>query len=669
MGFLYLVVIGPAHGQDTLSAESKIEKVTLFFSGAEVQREVTVSVNSKKTLVRFDDLPLDIRSNSVQVNIDGNAKIIGVKRERQEFLGASKSQEEKSLEAIIDEIEEVGYAHSIRLKALDQEWHILNKNNDFTRRDGSSDLTEVQQAAEFYSQKIESILTEKRKIRNEMESLTDSIEVINKRIQRLQTKRFKPQSIVSVSLEPEGPNTEVTVRLSYFVDHAGWTPKYDFRVLNTNEPLTIVYLANVFQSTGENWSEVQMTLIPDVPRKNNTRPILKRWYSGERIPQYELEEKSFEGSSWIEGTVVDASIGEPVAYAAISIYAGGELIHGTTTNYMGKYMIKPIPEGRYSVKCSFIGYEETSYSNVNLKPLNGKKVNFTLYENKGTLVSVDVIGYTTPLIDPDKQGRTSTGEEIQNLPQRDVASLASTAAGVYQVDNGSGINVRGSRSDATEVYVEGIKAAPLKNTSLLSNTDVDRLTGVSYKINVPYTVPSDGRDYEVRLKQVEIGVDYKYYSAPIADPGVFLVARIPEWTRLDLSEGSASLYCQGTFRGETWIDPQSTKDTLELGLGRDPSIVVTRELNTKLYSKKILSKSQTELVFWDLSIRNTKSEAISITIVDQIPVETAQWTNVEILNIDGGKLEDKTGFVTWELIVPGGSLEKRQLGFEQRTNF
>ena len=54
-------------------------------------------------------------------------------------------------------------------------------------------------------------------------------------------------------------------------------------------------------------------------------------------------------------------------------------------------------------------------------------------------------------------GETKTSEEIVALPTRNVASIASTTAGIYQQDEGDAVNMRGSRSDATEYYIDGIK--------------------------------------------------------------------------------------------------------------------------------------------------------------------------------------------------------------------
>jgi hypothetical protein len=72
---------------------------------------------------------------------------------------------------------------------------------------------------------------------------------------------------------------------------------------------------------------------------------------------------------------------------------------------------------------------------------------------------VEIIAYKVPLIDKGNTsvGATLTREEIEAAPTRDVRSVASQAAGVFQKDDGDALNVRGSRDNATDYYVDGIR--------------------------------------------------------------------------------------------------------------------------------------------------------------------------------------------------------------------
>ena len=75
------------------------------------------------------------------------------------------------------------------------------------------------------------------------------------------------------------------------------------------------------------------------------------------------------------------------------------------------------------------------------------------------LKEVEVVSYKVPLIDKDggASGGTVTREDLARMPGRSAASIANTVGGVQSDANGNITSVRGSRSDATYYYIDGIK--------------------------------------------------------------------------------------------------------------------------------------------------------------------------------------------------------------------
>jgi outer membrane receptor protein involved in Fe transport len=185
----------------------------------------------------------------------------------------------------------------------------------------------------------------------------------------------------------------------------------------------------------------------------------------------------------LRGTVKEFKSGMTVPSANVIVKKDDQIVTGTTTDMDGQFIIKPLQPGRYTVEASFIGFATSAQTGVIVSANKVTKIDFELKEESELLGEVDVIEYVVPLIDPDKQGKTTTGEELTNLPQRDVASIASTAAGVYQQDDGSGINVRGSRGDATDIYIDGIK---VRGSSQLPQTAIDQLTIITGGVPAQY---------------------------------------------------------------------------------------------------------------------------------------------------------------------------------------
>ena len=68
------------------------------------------------------------------------------------------------------------------------------------------------------------------------------------------------------------------INVNYIVSGAGWMPKYDIRSSNTTDPVELTYKADVFQNTGNDWKNVDLTLSTGNPSVNNTQPELSPWY-------------------------------------------------------------------------------------------------------------------------------------------------------------------------------------------------------------------------------------------------------------------------------------------------------------------------------------------------------------------------------------------------------
>lgn len=98
--------------------------------------------------------------------------------------------------------------------------------------------------------------------------------------------------------------------------------------------------------------------------------------------------------------------------------------------------------------------------------------------NGSALNAIEVVSYTVPLIEPEtKSGQTFTREEFINLAQKNVNTISSQAAGVYQSDQGGALNYRGSRGDANTYYVDGVRVIGGAGATQLSAVELRTING------------------------------------------------------------------------------------------------------------------------------------------------------------------------------------------------
>ena len=160
----------------------------------------------------------------------------------------------------------------------------------------------------------------------------------------------------------------------------------------------------------------------------------------------------------LKGKVIDKTTKEPLPFVNIVVELGGEQKNGTTTDFDGNYLIKPIDAGKYDVKASYVGYKPLMIRGV---VIFGNQIRFMDIEMQSSAEQLDVveiIDYEVPLISKDQtqSGGTVTKDDIDKMPNRSVDGIAATVGGVFSRDGERG-NVRGARADGTIYFIDGMR--------------------------------------------------------------------------------------------------------------------------------------------------------------------------------------------------------------------
>lgn len=182
------------------------------------------------------------------------------------------------------------------------------------------------------------------------------------------------------------------------------------------------------------------------------------------------------GQGGLKGKVIDVATGEPLPFVNVIIEMDGNQKAGGSTDFDGKYFIKPLPPGEYDVKVKFVGYQPKLISGVRV---TGNKITFLDIEMQSTAIEMEtfeVVEYTVPLIDKDNtaSGGTVTKDDILRMPGRSAGSIAETVGGVFSKDDGSGQQfIRGARSDANYYFIDGIK---VRGSSALPQSSIEQVS-------------------------------------------------------------------------------------------------------------------------------------------------------------------------------------------------
>jgi uncharacterized protein (TIGR02231 family) len=364
----------------------------------------------------------------------------------------------------------------------------------------------------------------------------------------------------------------------------------------------MVYKANVYQSSGEDWKDVKLTLSTGDPKQDGEKPNLPTWYLHYFTPQY-YGINNYGNNAYnpnvreVSGRITDAT-GQPVAAATV-IVKGTSTAAATDAN--GNFRIT-IPYNATTLVVSYVGMQNRELF------ISSNQMNIALQRNNQELSEVVVIGYG------------SSGED------RDVSSS----------------------------YNKVKKEASIP----LTVSERQNTTSFSYDIEMPYSILNDGKTATVEMKQMEVPALYEYYCAPKLEEDVFLTAKITDWSDLDLLEGESNLFFEGTFLGKGLINPKTAGDTLSISLGRDKNIIVKRTRLKEFSKKQFFGSNKIDYRNFEISIRNNKKQSINLVIEDQYPVSTMKEVEVDRLENKEADLDNESGKLKWSIQLEAAKEKK-----------
>ena len=209
------------------------------------------------------------------------------------------------------------------------------------------------------------------------------------------------------------------------------------------------------------------------------------------------------------------------------------------------------------------------------------------------------------------------------------------------------------------------KKAEMDESSISNYTTInENQLNVSFDIDIPYDILSNGKAHSVALKDLKLPATYKYYAVPKVEKEAFLLAEISEYSKFNLLPGEANIIFEGMYVGKTMINPNQTSDTLNLSMGRDKKIAIKREKIADKSGTKFLSGYKEQTFTYDITVKNNKKEAIEMLLKDQYPISTDKEITIELLDNGKAKVNAETGILTWDVKLGAGETKKYRISYK-----
>ncbi|NBM87991.1 mucoidy inhibitor MuiA family protein [Proteus sp. G2661] len=181
---------------------------------------------------------------------------------------------------------------------------------------------------------------------------------------------------------------------------------------------------------------------------------------------------------------------------------------------------------------------------------------------------------------------------------------------------------------------------------------------LSHTIALPYTLKNSTETNTLVINQKEVTADYRYLTTPKLVEEVYLQAEVKDWENLNLLNGRANIYYMNSFVGNTYINTNELTELLNIPLGIDKNIQISRINNEKIRKEPIFIGTTIEQKeSYTIKVRNTYDTPVKVTIYDQLPL--SQENNINVANADykDGVLDKDTVEIEWSITL-GAKQEK-----------
>lgn len=271
--------------EDHIVANSNIVAATVYSNRAKVTRKAVVSLKAGSQKVVFKDLPTILYPDSLRAEGSAKANVVFGAVSHKRVNSADLTQpREKELNEELQKLQD-----QITLMSTDKQ--ALSAKQTFIQSIGkTAQLRENEEIAKMdlnvgqWSGAADTIFTELSSIYKAQRELDFKIRDLNKEVQRVRNElsqiRTGQKSVIEVAIPLETDKaTELTIELSYQVPNATWSPLYDARLeTDSGSDLSLIQYGSVRQTTGEDWTDVALTLSTAQPHRGSSLPHLQPYW-------------------------------------------------------------------------------------------------------------------------------------------------------------------------------------------------------------------------------------------------------------------------------------------------------------------------------------------------------------------------------------------------------
>jgi uncharacterized protein (TIGR02231 family) len=279
--------------QTVKTIKPKPDKAMVYLYGAELTYNTTLTLAAGSNEIIIEGVAADLDENSISAYFKG-AMVVDTRKSIRYPESPKTIDNYVRYQVIIDRINDSLDEVSFLIRdcnnknaALDKEKYLLFNNRLMRGEFAKDSIALLKSSLDLLRARQNNIDEEKLSLDRKLYRFNKLQTKLNERLEHYQLVAsnagdiidpsvYKAITQIIVSVEAEAAITG-NLNMKYYIASAGWLPRYDIMATSGKEKIQLIYRAQVYQNTGVDWKDIDLTLSTSNPNQGNTKPILSAW--------------------------------------------------------------------------------------------------------------------------------------------------------------------------------------------------------------------------------------------------------------------------------------------------------------------------------------------------------------------------------------------------------
>jgi uncharacterized protein (TIGR02231 family) len=262
--------------QDPIEVPSKVQAVTVYPRGAQVERFGSKFLSAGRHVLSFPGLPSELDPSTISVSADGAISVLSVSSFINHLKNSDKPKPVQVLEDSLHTYEFDLRFNQNMLGVYAEERKMILANQKVGWETSEFVIEDLEDLSDFYRDRLADIMLKEMELQNKQNRLNQRIQRIKAQLSEHNAKLTRSTGVILVEVQVPS-NGNANFKLAYMVQNAGWVPSYNVNVTDVDRPLQLSYNAQVFQNTGVDWDGVTLVLTNANPNLSGQKPEMHPW--------------------------------------------------------------------------------------------------------------------------------------------------------------------------------------------------------------------------------------------------------------------------------------------------------------------------------------------------------------------------------------------------------